>query len=798
VKCSIQAFAHLIWRATPIIGVSGLDCRIATALWRVLRLGFLVFACCTACAAQLTFHLPVRPAILQRGSGTTDFVIENKGDKAPLALYPGVPIDETSHVALAGAKVNLRLEPGTQPVPQKIDPHTMLDIGADIADLTASVAAQIPIFNGNVRLGEIEAVASDVPLNLSIDGAGRSGTPLLFTYGRKVSISLKNGDPITYPIEWSFQVRGMSESDKLILPAKGTATIVLAPQRSVYSVSDRVHPSSQTAELLLSPDVPALHAIQPQTARALPVQLTMQRMATDSTTIWSDIYVVIFLLIGGGLSVLASSVLPNMLRKAALREQINDLADRTSSVSTRVDSYLRVLLRVERMKMDAVLRSTKYYSLTASESLDDVSSDIGRLTKRLAVAERLDDLRSKWEAVSATAPPSIIGEVDATLQAAADQMHSLALPEDNVTAANKILDDAAASLMSINDASAMAKQIAENFADLKTRVNSFPFDYSDLRAALPGVFKILEGSFEDPGKITSAMGYAIDHDIAAIHTALDYVVVRESVPRAESSNSAAGRTGIKSGPKDHERELTELLGTMSWQALRDARTLVREMREGIYEKDVLDEIGRPDQAEVIPDPRKPHPDLPVNLCIRFRDPRFNSAAAIDRLSCKWEFPSHLNEQGWKVCHYFLGTEPVVGQSSELQSPPSAQPDEGRSAAPPPAEKKPKILSERDINIKVTVQSQEGAEDAPRELPCTIEMQPRRRPDYSRSAAEGLRFLIAFGVALAGLLSGAVAQLQKLDLVPATLAIVGLGFGADTVKNLLTQPPKAVTPSKSRS
>jgi hypothetical protein len=60
-------------------------------------------------------------------------------------------------------------------------------------------------------------------------------------------------------------------------------------------------------------------------------------------------------------------------------------------------------------------------------------------------------------------------------------------------------------------------------------------------------------------------------------------------------------------------------------------------------------------------------------------------------------------------------------------------------------------------------------------------------DWSRFFAELLRFAIAFGVALAGLLSGGIEQIGKLDLVPATLAIIGLGFGADAVKNVLTQP-----------
>ena len=45
----------------------------------------------------------------------------------------------------------------------------------------------------------------------------------------------------------------------------------------------------------------------------------------------------------------------------------------------------------------------------------------------------------------------------------------------------------------------------------------------------------------------------------------------------------------------------------------------------------------------------------------------------------------------------------------------------------------------------------------------------------------LRFAIAFGVALAGLLSGGIEQIGKLDLIPVTLATAGLGFTAGAVK-----------------
>jgi hypothetical protein len=71
----------------------------------------------------------------------------------------------------------------------------------------------------------------------------------------------------------------------------------------------------------------------------------------------------------------------------------------------------------------------------------------------------------------------------------------------------------------------------------------------------------------------------------------------------------------------------------------------------------------------------------------------------------------------------------------------------------------------------------------------IEIHRAERPSYSYAFAEGVRFLVAFGVALAALLSGALQQLEKLDFLPATIAILAVGFGADAIKNLLMQTSK---------
>ena len=197
---------------------------------------------------------------------------------------------------------------------------TDAEIAADISNWTASAFGKIRIYYGNVKIGDIETVAADAPLNISIDGDGSANMPLVLSRNSNPTITLKNGDPITYPINWCFQVRGEdwptscstdpTKIGTLILPASGRATITLGALSGVYSFSDFVRSSTQNGLLQLSLNVPAIQKIQPQAVHSLPVKLTMKPVSSDAGTIFSDLYVALFLFLGAFLSLTSSRCYP--------------------------------------------------------------------------------------------------------------------------------------------------------------------------------------------------------------------------------------------------------------------------------------------------------------------------------------------------------------------------------------------------------------------------------------------------------------------------------------------------------
>jgi hypothetical protein len=493
---------------------------------------------------------------------------------------------------------------------------------------------------------------------------------------------------------------------------------------------------------------------------------------------------------------------------------------------------------LERSRVENLIENAPAWIPASADPLVTASVAIDTLCKRLTGAERLDDLRRKHDQVSATAPPSVTDSIDAILQAAADQLHAPALSDADLAVANALFVKAQAALDMLDDTDALAKQIAGNVAGVITRLEKFPATYyADLKDSLAGIFVIADPArgYGDAKNITRPMLFAIDHAVAAIHLALDYSMVRASIPltpvdqvqqaaapasaQATSADTAPPASASTAGPVAFAPKcddlgeiarkrllkrqciLIETLGTLCWRSLRSATLLVQEMREDTYQEDVLDEICKKGQAEIAFDTQKSRPFQPLFFTIKFKDSRFNDAAALQRLICHWTFPNDIDEYTWKVCHYFTGHEPMTTPPAEFQKtaltanevPSSSLSSKGRSSSFGFSNKPIK----KDVDLYASIRGQQP--DEAREVPVpplwrTIQIESAPASDRSRFWAEFLRFAIAFSVALAGLLSGALEQLNKLDIIPASIAIIGLGFGASSIKNLLTQSAAPQTPT----
>lgn len=737
---------------------------------RWLRLGLVYLACAAATAAAQVRYSANGPLILRNGAGSVEFMVTNAGPApVPLALRLGAFSDDATQMPAGNPKVELAWDTGS-PLPSYLGPGATLRIAARVSGMSGASVASAPLFNGGTQLGRLGAVEIDAPLDVQISGGGDADQALTLSRGDDSVVRLKNADAEAYPLDWAFQVDGKTvQSGELQLAAHGTSAVTLTPTDDLYSWRDSVRPSHKTGLLLLSLHGPPEVAHELLPARTLKLNLVMRKLTPSLTSLWSHVLIAVVLLLGGLLSLLGHSALPNTMRKMNLRRQMNEVGDRINNLSKRVDAYLRTLLKMERKRVELLLKQSRALSPVSVERLEEASAGIERLRRRLKAAERLDDLRGRLDDASATAPPSVTDDIEIKLQAAATQLQSFALTEDEANAAGRMLDTAENSLTMAADTEALVQITAENFRELKVRQKLVPYSYyNDLKAALPGLFEMLNQPFEDPRNITRPMMFAIDYGIAALQMAFDYAMLRVSAPGiATGGNGAGAGESARDRLFARQSELIGLLGTLSWAGLRDVRALMQEMRENIYEQDLLEVIAATGQAEIVMDPRVARPYQPLQFSIRFKDVRLNEAAARRRLACAWDFPEQPMAYGWRVCHFFTGKE--------------TNRDEGKT-----------------ITVSARFETKKAAPTAATDgklqrsmLEKTLELQKPERPSYARALAEGIRFLIAFGVALAALLAGALHQLDRLDFVPAMIAVLAIGFAADSVKNLLSQTGRKI-------
>lgn len=713
---------------------------------------------------------PPAPILLLSGSGATQFTLLNQ-DPSPIAieLKLGLTLDANSQARLNQPLVTFTMESGGGPLPKQLERDHPLRVVMNVSGLTAASVAALKVFNKDKELGTFAAVAIDDPISVAISGEGTSDKPLVAQLGKPAVITLKNSSSETLSLDWSFHVRGDEQGHGNIRFTPGGVALLTVPLKyTAYSREDSIRPGLQNGRLVLR-----LHASPGVASDLLPmktlnISLTMLTSGASSMTLKSYAFVAILLAIGaslsGSITVIQRQVIPTLLRKIELEDTFREMAGRSSSVSVRVDSYVRVLLRLDRIRISAIVNEVSPFSVSASSDLDQAFEEIARFERRLVVAERVDALRRTLEENATTAPPSFTEAIDHALRKGEERVHSFVLSDEDVLAAIEELNKVGVSQRELQNTEVIKKRIVADLTELQARTRELSeSSRAILQSRFPALSEGFQQSWGDPENLSPTMFFVVDHGITVANIAIDYALVRAAAePYANSEVPKGDRLARLNA---HEEELLQLLGTLSWKALHDAHILLQQMREDIYEEDVLQHLSARG-ARIVQDTNRARAYLPVSLFIAFDDPRFNNSAALERLSFLWTFPRNMFEEGWKVCHYF----DVKGGTGNVE----------RAAI---------SLSVTSPRVSQAVQMVSQIE---------VSLSPRAR-NYSRALAEGLSFLLAIGVTLATLEVGGLRQLEKFGFIQATFAIIALGFGADAVKNQLTLTSKRPQPdSKGRT
>jgi hypothetical protein len=486
-----------------------------------------------------------------------------------------------------------------------------------------------------------------------------------------------------------------------------------------------------------------------------------------------------WLIVGALFAMVLRVSIPNFRRKKALKDQLNEARRATGEISDQVDSQLRVLLRVDRLALDQRRREGWVLGPAFADVAARVDAGLTTLKRKIALVQRLDAAACRSETVLARpVSPTRVDIIERNLTAACDALKSDQLSDPDWVFIQQRLEaaDKALNEPTEEEKQAFEALLSQRWKSIRDHFGPDPQDPNELR--VPATLTSMAGCFPDGALLPATAdvdGTNWINSIGVVRADLQLTaleLVRDVQFLAPALNDNQKWT-------DAMKRLTEWLATPAINNLLMARQKLLQLAEGVSEENIVCALEN-GQAQIELDPQFVNPNQTVRMTVRFRDPRLNGASARGAVECEWRFspptvktwrggaakdatqPQDYRECGWKVHRYF---EPgILEQTVETYFFWNGQPVLAKSDSKP--------------------------------VKCTRTVAPQERIQHRkdkwelrrRALPEALQLVAALLVPLAALAittTGEAASGRWWDLV-------GLGFGSETIRNILTGQQQSAT------
>lgn len=784
---------------------------------RVVRslvlLPFIVLAAASVVAAEDGLKLVEDPqAPIDPATKTGSTLLQLKNDGTADASVSLVVKELRSKITgqLLRTKVAFSLQPevpGKAVFPQILKPGEVLVLKVDVSNVTEAGESTADIFQGDKRLGRLTVVNDRPPFGVKPSGGIPDKPELSLERGVKSSLTLKNDDAVTYPVSWRLLVKGVvyRGESPVMLPANESTPIEIDPPGPWFEhwIDGFFKPEDQDGLLTLAlvPEATGEVSREPQhvtaisappavgndrswPSKSIPIKIHLNYWSASVRQVVGNIIILVVLVAGGIASLLVNAYLPNRLRSAAAEEKLGALGGRTSAISTKIDSRLRVLIRVERLRLRTLLKSRGYFSPDFADSFSQLSDGIAALTSRIEAAEQLDSERHRFDSLRTKLPPSLLSLLNDSLQEAADLLRKgrpaqteIDLAKTRIARASELISRAADMVNHEAQDDEFANRIKKRLEQLKTGLGYYhktPI-YGVFQTHTPGPFVRLKETYTDPAAISPRDYAVIDTDLAKLAVILDYIRLYEA-----RSDDLQKMLQEDDGPQER---IKNLLVPMSWECIRSAQLLVRQVQCGVYEKDLRTVL--PGGVSIETDRQTVRANEPIEFSVRFHHPVYDDTAAREEWSYSWNFGDGLEERGWSAWHYYPLTTTTrlhrawAATRSFFDRKYREEWRKLKGAAP------------KDVFVRFHDRDGQPLKEATDEIkiPKVVEVKPQDS-DFlgQRTKVEMARLAIGLLVAIIALAAGAKEQLLKLEVLPGLLAVFVIGFAADTIKNLVTQTP----------
>lgn len=595
--------------------------------------------------------------------------------------------------------------------------------------------------------------------------------------GSRALVGIRNSDPFNYRFAWKLRLGEKQVNGSCFdLPAYGTRYIEFAPppqDKKVAPLQQPVCGGPQTVaadfpsaafltagtlkdevvkgSLLLEPDF-GTEIGQPVAAKEIPVAVRLSFWGDNLQQFSNAFWVFLLLALGGAVSIWVNCGIPNIRRGLSLCRRIVEIDLKIKGLGTSLDSRWRVMLQSHLPGMREELRSGPWWFPSFGTTLDRLNLKIGTLQEWVDIAYTASLLMHRAGERPEMFPPSVLRAIQERCTRALTPIESgFTKPEEleamraDLNAARHCLEVTLAGLPNPD----LEKEIAAR-EDRTAGLVSNP-------AAAPPQFA---------GLIQQAAAARLaplspDNCIARDIYSLKLDLVRVYQERLKQVPVAAAAPGGGPAPSSsllrlqaHGERLAEYLIPDTHESLRIAVLLVNEMRQDIF----ADSDGplaaalqaSPPAVMITHDPDAIRVNTPVRFALSFGQQLLNEAVARQEWRCAWDFGDGCpREYGWEVFHSFA----AAGQPT----------------------------------IRVTIHDLKASPVKPDPPPAQVTVAPHDSSPYwfePETKVEIARLGIVLALALFGLLATAQAKAETLTFLEAVSAVIALGFGAGTVKNLV--------------
>ncbi len=838
-----------------------------------------------------------------QGTGQGWVKVRNEGS-APIALAPAAASLISKSPAkrlMATPKATVVADLGSgQPSDQKsLAPGKEAWVKIDVSGVNEDGDWETTLKNDGVNIGSIGVIRAAPPLKLTLDVPNPNAPELTFVLNKPASFGWKNDDGENYTINWEYTVDGSPVGTAGTPPAPGkcwndnpgttTNVEILSGSYKAISFWPRCNwfgsrfvglfkDASSDARLVA-------HKVDKcgrTSSKVFNIKTHLATMPENSREVWSDIVVFAILLLGGFFSVLLNFAFPRHIQKSKLSSKLAELHGKTSNLSTRLASRVRVLAGLDERILEERLSKLNWTSSDFVSEIQGIEQATTQLEKRIQILEAMGDTRDRFECLCRyRLPPAKILEMEAAF-------------EEIIGIVNTTMPDVQKAQDKINDLKKQLEVVGQKddkfAADLHAWCVAARKDISE--TGLIGkteTWKRIHEHWCDAVAIIEKNGVELEKEKGIDHILPeDYVKVGRAVYQINLLKSYILK--IDCLPKNdarrnaiatREEKLFKLLMSHSGEAVYLASRLMTQIEEGIFREDIEKAVGN--QVRIKTQSLVFVQFQPCVFKLEFLDRALDTAAAREDWICQWEFTHPLEppltEEGWEVTHYFQRADCYEfkvtliprfhGEASEVEAIPAlkVKVTETREIIETLDTEMLQVtdtvevnetLQPKDVNealrSKKTLQvvdprflqpkakEAKDAKDAgiapywmrvrvlpksPPRFPVVVWRTffgPEKKgwlewkesqPATGRSAS-ALRFLVgqwkrsqhttgrfwqilwfflSLLLVLIGMIAGAKEQILKLDLIPAFIAIFLAGFGADHIKNLLSQTTAQETKKK---